>query len=184
MSVLWRLFGDTGDPKRQLARELASLKIDWPAFRDRAVHTLRLLGLSVPCATFAARPSPETLAETMDALLTTDPSLAVEFREVSALAGLEELLLDVMDSARRSQSPYLVFSEALPRSVIQYLDTAKETGSRIPQATWVAAYLSACNAAQGILPLQDACRALAVHFGLQYDPAARTMLDRLGSHSE
>ena len=165
MSILQRLLGQE-DPRHGLLASLRSMNLDWSGFRDRVLDTFALLGLKIPCDAFRHDPSAESMVATMDALLTTSPELAVEFRQVVRLAGLEQLVMETVQEADAEGTGrgYLYMHIALPKKIIAVFDALPEGNGSIAKNRWITAYFSACAGSSTMLPVDRACSLMALQY--------------------
>jgi hypothetical protein len=154
-----------------LLRELRGYEFDWLTFRDRVVRTLGLLELRIPCEAFLLRPSAEAFVATLDVLITSDRNAAVEFVELLFLAKLEDSISQIARDSREKIVPALNRAlglayalDALPRLLMLDIDAYSRLKhrSRFTPAEWAAAYLSAYAVQARVLPLDVACRAVAM----------------------
>ena len=154
------------------------MNLDWLQFSDHVLTTLHLLGLAAPNSPFWSAPSPRTLANVMYDLK-AQPLSEITFEDLVVMVALEDIVRKMLRDAVRHGYDYLHFSVALSEAVRTFLQQPSPQPDGNPKVRWAAPYLSACAGQNQILPLDRACKALAVQYGAEHDPVARSLITRL-----
>ena len=168
MSFLNFILRRASDPGRIYLRELRRLNIDWENFRDKAMITLKLLHVDVPCYEFRISPGPESLVEVANRLLEREEQLAIDWRQVMNLAGVEASLVKVIrDSLKRAKRrrDFIFLELALLNWATEISKETPASGSRWSWHVWVSAYLSSRLGYEKVMPIETAIKDMATRLG-------------------